>query len=247
MPLSLSGDGDPERIWAVAATGNYFSVLGVNLPLGRPFLPEEVQKFSAQPVVVLSHHLWQKRFGADPTVLGRTIVLNNQIFTVIGVTSPSFIGTFVGFSPDAWIPLPTVEQVMRGQDRIRGPWGFTGRLRAGVNVEQAQSELNAMAQQLPQERGEDEKRLGMTIVPMRDGNPETRGVFRMISRVLMGMVVLVLLIASANVTNLLLARATTRRKEMAIRGALGAGRGRLIRQWLTESCFPCWAASSALS
>ncbi len=235
VPLSLSGDGDPERIWAVATTGNYFSVLGVNLALGRPFLPEEVQKFSAQPVVVLSHHLWQKRFGTDSAVLGRTIVLNNQIFTVIGVTPPSFIGTFVGFSPDAWMPLPAVEQVMRGQNRIRGPWGITARLRAGVTVEQAQAELNALAQQLPKERDDDTQRLGMTIVPMRDGNPETRGAFQLISRVLLGMVVLVLLIASANVTNLLLARATTRRKEMAIRGALGARRGRLMRQWLTES------------
>jgi len=235
VPLSLSGDGDPERIWAVATTGNYFSVLGVNLALGRPFLPEEAQKFSAQPVVVLSHHLWQKRFGADPTVLGGAIVLNNQIFTVIGVTPSSFIGTFVGFSPDAWMPLPAVEQVMRGRERIRGPWGITGRLRVGVTAEQAQAELNAMAQHLPKERREDEQRLGMTVVPMRDGNPETRGAFRLISRALLGMVALVLLIASANVTNLLLARATSRRKEMAIRGALGAGRGRLIRQWLTES------------
>jgi predicted permease len=233
VPLSLSGDGDPERIWAVATTGNYFSVLGVNLALGRPFLPEEVQKFSAQPVVVLSHHLWQKRFGADPTLPGRAIVLNNQSFTVIGVTPPSFIGTFVGFSPDVWIPLPAVEQVMRGQGRIGGPWGITGRLRTGVTVEQAQAELNVVAQQLTP--GADEQRLGLTIVPMREGNPETRGAFSLISRVLLGMVVLVLLIASANVTNLLLARATTRRREMAIRGALGAGRGRLMRQWLTES------------
>jgi predicted permease len=235
VPLSLSGDGDPERIWAVATTGNYFSVLGVNLALGRPFLPEEVEKFSAQPVVVLSHHLWQRRFGADPAVVGRAIVLNNQHFTVIGVTPSSFIGTFIGFSPDAWIPLPTVEQVMRGQKRIRGPWGITGRLRAGVTAEQAQAELNAMAQQLHEERREDEQRLGVTVVPMRDGNPETRGAFRLISRALLGMVALVLLIASANVTNLLLARATTRRKEMSVRGALGAGRGRLIRQWLAES------------
>jgi macrolide transport system ATP-binding/permease protein len=235
IPLSLSGDGDPERIWAVATTGNYFGALGVDLALGRPFLPEEIQRFGAQPVIVLSHHLWQKRFGADPAALGRGIILNNQLFTVIGVTPSSFIGTFVGFSPDAWIPLPAVEQVMRGQDRIRGPWGITGRLRAGVTAEQAQAELNAIAQHLSKERSEDEQRLGMTVVPMRDGNPETRGAFRLISRSLLGMVALVLLIASANVTNLLLARATSRRKEMAIRGALGAGRRRLIRQWLTES------------
>jgi predicted permease len=236
IPLALSGDGDPERIWSVATTGNYFDALGVKLALGRPFLPEEVQKYSAQPVVVLSHHLWQKRFSSDPSVLGRTIVLNSQIFTVIGVTPPTFIGTFVGFSPDVWIPLPSVEQVMRGQERMmRGPWGITGRLRKGVTAAQARAELEAMAQSLTKERGEQEQRLGMTVVPMREGNPETRGAFQLISRVLLGMVLLVLLIASANVTNLLLARATTRRKEMAIRGALGAKRGRLIRQGLTES------------
>jgi putative ABC transport system permease protein len=236
VPLSLSGDGEAERIWAVAATGNYFTVLGVNLALGRPFLPEEVQKFSAQPVVVLSHHLWQKRFGADSAVLGRTIVLNNRSFTVIGVTPPSFIGTFVGFSPDAWIPLPTVEQVMWGQERlVRGTWAITGRLRAGVTVEQAQAELESLAQLGAKERGETEQRLGMTVIPTREGHPETRGIFRIISGGLLGMVVLVLLVAVANVTNLLLARAATRRKELAIRSALGAGRGRLMRQWLTES------------
>lgn len=236
IPLALSGDGDPERIWSVATTGNYFDVLGVTLALGRAFLPEEVQKYSAQPVVVLSHHLWQKRFASDPSVLGRGIVLNNQPFTVIGVTPPSFIGTFVGFSPDVWIPLPSVEQVMRGQERMmRGSWGITGRLSAGVTAAQARAELEAMAQRLNKERGEQEQRIGMTVVPMREGNPETRGAFRLIARVLLGMVVLVLLIASANLTNLLLARATTRRKEMAIRGALGAKRGRLIRQGLTES------------
>jgi predicted permease len=235
-----SGDGKAERVIGQIVTGNYFDVLRVEAQLGRTFLPDEDRFPMASPVVVISDGFWRRRFGADPTVVGRTILLNRFPFTIVGVAPPRFIGTFVGYSLDLWTPTAMEQVFFPGGDHRsdRGhPWleGYA-RLKAGVTRDQAQAALDVISRRLQTEFPDTHRGFLLEAFPLwktpYGGLPLVAPVLT-ISAVV---VALVLLIAAANIAGLLLTRALHRRPEMAIRLSLGATRWRLGRQILTESC-----------
>ncbi len=227
----LTGAGEPERLTAVPVTTNFFALLGVPPRLGRLFANgEEQARWNAPQVAILSFRLWQRRFAADPAIVGQRLVLNGGPVTVVGVLPESFDFGAV-FTPgrqvDLFIPMPLTAQT----DRQGNSLSLLGRLRPGVAVDQAQAELTILARQISNrhpERNEVAPRVSAL-------DRHVSGSFRPALAVLAGAVGAVMLIVCANLANLLLARAAARQKEMAIRTALGAAQGRLVRQMLTES------------
>jgi putative ABC transport system permease protein len=223
---NLSGDGRPERHQAFLVAPDLFPVLGVRPVLGRAFLPQESQPGN-EKVVVLSHGLWQRRFAADPNIVDRSININAENYTVVGVMPPDF----EFYRPaDLWAPL-----AFTPQDAVRRAPGnliVVARLKPGVSFEQAQAEMGTISRRLAQEYPQTNSGLTVNMITLHES---ITGGTRRALLVLLAAVAFVLLIACANVASLLLARASTRQKEMAIRVALGAGRSRIVRQLLTES------------
>jgi predicted permease len=239
-PMDLTGAGRPERVWGTLATANYFDVLGVRPLLGRSFLPGEEQKPGGAPVVVISYRLWQSHFGAEPSVLGRTVDVNHHPFSIVGIAPPAFQGSQTGLRSDLWIPMMMEEQVVPGGDRLHrrsSDWlSLLGRLSPGISPQRAQQEMNALMQQIAEQYPDAHPgRNDVTLHPLWRAPHGANAYFYILLPMLMAIAGVVLLLACANVANLLLVRSTARSREIAIRLSLGAGRFRLVRQFLAES------------
>ena len=239
VPLSLSRSGANERIWGYEVSGNYFDVLGVKPIHGRTFLPEEDKTRLTHPVVVLSYEGWQRRFGGDPNIVGKDLLINNHQFRVIGIAPEGFRGTERIYVPELWLPVSMMAWAEPGTDwldhRADSNLFAVGRLKPGSDVRQAEASLKVLADQLAKEYPDANEGQSVKLGPPGFILPELRGAVVSFTWVLMAAVALVLLVTCTNLAGLLLARATDRRREIAIRLALGANRFRLIRQLLTES------------
>jgi predicted permease len=235
LPASIGGYGEPERVWGQSATANFFDVSQIRMSYGRGFLPSEENV----PVIVLSHRLWQRRFASDPAILGKSIPLSGHTFTVVGVAPPGFRGLDLILDPEFWVPLGNIEELapmVPSRSARNTNWvAAVGRLKPDVTKSQAAAELATLAQRFAKAYPDTDKGGGFRLDQAGSLPPRDRAAALLFIAALSVVVLLVLGIACANVANLLLAQSSSRQREMAVRIALGATRGQLLWQMLTES------------
>ena len=239
-PFDLTGHGKPERIWGSLVSANYFDVLGIKPILGRGFVPAEGERPGGAPYVVISYRFWQTHFGADRGIIGRVINLNQHPYTIIGVTPPLFQGSQTGLRVEIWAPLMMQQQLISSFNRLERRdvyWlMLLGKMQKDVTLRQSQAEMNALFAQLVRDFPDSHRgRTHVTASPLWRAPFGANGYLYILLPILMAIAGVVLLLACANVANLLLVRGISRQREMAIRLSMGANRGRLVRQMLVES------------
>jgi putative ABC transport system permease protein len=249
QPLGLSRDERAERVWGEIVSGRFFEVLGVEAAIGRRLGPEDDRLPGAHPVVVLSHAFWERRFESDPRVVGKTVQLNGVTFTIVGVAPKGFSGAVTSLSMDVFVPVMMQEQVVPGGSRFEARdvhWlGAMGRLKPGAGIGEARAELESLSAELGREHPKTNEGARIDAFPLWDAPFGATNLMRPVLATLGGVIAMSLLIACANVANLLLARSVDRRREMTTRLSLGATRWRLVRQLLVESLLLAFAAGAA--
>lgn len=241
VAFSVGSEDHSDRVWGELVSGNFFAVLGVKPEVGRLFLPAEFADVPGKfPIAVISDRYWRSHFGADPSIVGRTLRINQHELTIVGVAAPAFHGSLPVTAFDVWVPYmeqPALNGVQERMLRDRHNRNMLGiaRLKPGVTLEQARSELKALADRMAIANADVSEGMSATLLPLSNSPHGPQALLAGPLRILMGVCILLMLIVCSNVANLMLARATVREKEFTARLALGAGRVRLARQVLTES------------